>query len=483
MTAAANRLAAASVVPADDDRPPEWTSPYADKSVHLIGIGGCGMYGLAGVMLKCGARVSGSDRQLSAGVQQLMEKGVRVHIGHATEHLPNPCDLVVHSAAVPDDNPELVEARRRGVTTTKYAEMLGNVMRLRSGLAVAGTHGKSTTTALLAYILREAGRDPTFVVGAGVEQLGGSSGVGNGRHFVAEACEFDRSFLNMTPDRAAILNIEEDHLDCYSDLDAIIDVFRSFAAQVPSDGLIVANGDDAAVTSALAGARAAVETFGFSPDNTWAAVNLTHETGRYRFDILHEGKPFAHAALNHLSGVHHVANALAATAMAWSTGVTREAILHGLSGFRGAQRRMSVRGQGRGVTVIDDYGHHPTEVAVTLQAIRETYPGRRLWLVFQPHQHSRTRFLMDDFARCFGQADRVLVPDIYFVRDSEAERQAVSSRDLVARICGAGGDAVYLPSFDAIVGYLLTETRPNDVVVTMGAGDVWKIADELVRRL
>jgi UDP-N-acetylmuramate--alanine ligase len=300
---------------------------------------------------------------------------------------------------------------------------------------------------------------------------------------VAEACEYDRSFHHLRPERAAILNIEEDHLDYYSGLDEIVESFTQFARGVSPNGLIVASGEDAAVGRAVRSARAAVETFGLSGSCSWQAAGLTHDAGRYRFRICYEGRPFLDAVLGHLAGRHQVCNALAATALAWSAGVDKDAILHGLATFRGAYRRMTVRGEGRGIAVLDDYGHHPTEIKTTLRALRERYAGRRLWLVFQPHQHSRTRFLLDDFARSFGGADHVIVPDIYFVRDSEADRLAVSSRDLVDRIRGGGGDALYLPSPDAILGYLLSELREGDVVVTMGAGDVWKIADELVRRL
>ena len=470
-------------IPATRESIPMWSAAYAGQSIHLIGIGGCGMRGLAVALMRCGARVSGSDRCESRTVQQLRDAGVTVHIGQSPTNIPSPCDKVVYSAAVHAENPELVAARSQGITVFKYAEMLGQVMKLRKGVAVAGTHGKSTTTALTAFILKEAGLDPSFVVGAGVEQLGGGAGVGEGDHFVVEACEFDRSFLNYTPELAAILNIEEDHLDCYTGLDAIVEAFAAFASRVQPGGVIVANGEDRAVERAVGSAAAAVETFGFSPLCTWSAADVASDTGLYRFTIQRDGRPFAAARLGALAGRHQVLNALAATALAYHAGVPINRILHGLSEFRGAHRRLTLRGQGRGITVLDDYGHHPTEIQATLRAIRERYPGRRIWLVFQPHQHSRTRFLLNDFARCFGQADQVLLPDIYFVRDSQAERDAICTRDLVERIHANGGNACYMQSFDAIVGYIHSEARAGDVVVTMGAGDVWKIADDLVRRL
>jgi len=256
-----------------------WTSSYAAKRIHLIGMGGCGMSSLGGVLLRCGAIVSGSDLVEFKASARLEEMGAVVRFGHAPINVPSDCNLVVYSAAIGEDNIELREARRRGVKCLKYAEMLGEVMRLRTGIAIAGTHGKSTTTALLTYILRIARADPTFVVGAGVRQLGGSSGVGDGSFFVVEACEYDRSFLHLAPAYAAILNIEEDHLDCFDGIDAIARAFREFAALVPPDGLIVANAEDRVVARAVADAKAPIETFGESPDASWRAINVQHDRG------------------------------------------------------------------------------------------------------------------------------------------------------------------------------------------------------------
>lgn len=460
-----------------------WTSPYAARRVHLIGIGGCGMSGLAGVLLRSGAIVSGSDLLGGETFTLLEEMGASIRLGQAPINIPRDCDYVVYSAAIRDDNPELAEAHRRGLRCLKYSEMLGQVMRQRAGIAVAGTHGKSTTTALTAYILRRAKVDPTFVVGAQVKQLGGGCGVGDGPHFVVEACEYDRSFLNLSPRCAAVLNIEEDHLDCYAGLSAIIAAFRAFALLVPEDGLVVANGEDENVLCAVQGIRAPVETFGLRDDATWQAKNIQRARGCYSFDVFRDGDFYVHASLDQLPGRHQVVNALAATALAHHAGIGAETIAESLAAFTGAQRRMTVRGEQGGILLLDDYGHHPTEIQVTLQAVREHYPNRRLWVVFQPHQHSRTRFLLEDFARSFGRADQLLVPDIYFVRDSEAERQAISSANLVERVRANGGDARYLPSHQEIVDHIVSHARGGDIVLTLGAGDVWKIGDELLRRL
>jgi UDP-N-acetylmuramate--alanine ligase len=465
------------------DQHQHWTGPFAAKRIHLIGIGGSGMCGLAGVLLRCGANVTGSDATPFAAQRRLEELGARIALGQAQINVPRDCDMVVYSAAIKDDNPELAEAKRRGLVRMKYSEMLGQVMRLRTGIAIAGTHGKSTTTAMTAFVLRQAKCDPTFVVGANVPQLEGSCGVGDGEHFVVEACEYDRSYLNLLPKFSAILNIEEDHLDCFSNLDEITEAFRAFAGLVPADGVIIANADDASVSKAVKNARGRVETFGLNDTAHWRAINVSHHLGCYEFDVHKQGEFFLHARLDFLPGLHNVLNALVATAMAHHAGVAPETIAESLGQFSGAERRLSRRGEKAGILVLDDYGHHPTEIQVTLKAVREHHPDRKLWVIFQPHQHSRTRFLLDDFARSFGQADHLLVPDIYFVRDSQAERHAICSSNLVDKVRANGGDAIYLPDHAQIVEHVLAHARSGDIVLTMGAGDVWKIADELVRRL
>jgi len=440
------------------------------------------MRAAAAVLLRQGAVVSGSDRLASAATAKLSEAGATVRIGQDPANLPDALDLVVVSAAIDEANPELCEARRRGCRIIKYAQLLGQLMQDHVGVAVAGTHGKSTTTAMTAFILRQAGLDPTFVIGAGVDQLGGGSGLGEGPHFVVEACEFDRSFLHLSPKLAAILNIEEDHLDCYSGLAQIVEAFAAFASRVPRDGVVIANYEDRAVTTALASASASIERFGFERGADWQAERLESRRGCFAFDIVHRGDCLGRVQLS-IPGRHHVGNALAAGALAWHCGADAEAITAALGAFRGARRRLTHRGEAQGVVILDDYAHHPTEIQVTLRAAKDAYQPERMWVVFQPHQHSRTRFLLNDFARSFGLADVVVVPDIYFVRDSHMERERIGSRDLVERIRANGGEAVYLPDFEQIATYLTSRLKPGDLVITMGAGDVWKIADELVRRL
>ena len=463
----------------NESRPHRPTGPYAGRRVHFIGAGGCGMSGLAEFVLNEGGVVSGSDIKASAATERLARLGARIHIGHGPENLAPNVELVVHSAAVKPENPEMVEARRRGLTVLKYAEFLGRLMDLRDGVAVAGTHGKSTTTAMVAYVLAEAGLDPSFVIGADVPQLGGGSRVGAGPHLVVEACEFDRSFLNLSPWAGAVLNVEEDHLDYYRDLAEIRGAFADFAGRVHPDGLLVVGGADRARDEVTAKARSAVETFGLGGQWDWHAENLEADRGRFAFDIYCRGVLYTPVRLA-LAGRHHVFNALAATALCHWAGAKPDAIRDALARFQGAGRRMEVLGASAGVTVVDDYAHHPTEIQVTLKAAVERFQPRRLWVVFQPHQHSRTRFLLKDFARALTVADKIIVPDIYFVRDSEQERQAVRSEDLVAEVQALGADALYLPDFDSIRRYLVESLGPGDVLMTMGAGDVWRLARPLL---
>ena len=457
-------------------------SAFAGKHLHMVGIGGEGMRGLAELLNRHGAIVSGSDCQSTPATDRLTRLGIRVASGHRPQHVPTEATMVVASAAIKPDNPEVIEAINRGSQVVKYAQMLGMCMKGMQAVAVAGTHGKSTTTALIAYILRSAEADPTFVVGAATEQLGGSSAVGSSNIFVAEACEYDRSFLNLSPKIGVLLNIEEDHLDCYRDLQQIEEAFHSFASLVPADGLVIAKEEDRSVKRAKQNIQAPVVSFGLSKRATWQATNLTSELGRFRFDVLHEGQRYGSFSLR-IAGVHNVYNALAAICVCHELGLESEQIAPALLSFAGAQRRLTLKASLAGVTVMDDYAHHPTEIQVTLKAAREMVSPRRLWCVFEPHQHSRTRFLLKDFAASFGNADFVVVPDIYFVRDSEAERASISSKDLVDNIRANGGQAVYLAKFSQIVRYLKSKLEPGDLIVTMGAGKVWEIADEIVQWL
>ena len=465
-----------------DTSHPRTAESFTGRRVHLIGIGGAGMRALAQMLLDRGAVVSGSDASGNGIAEKLRSQGATIHVGQRSENLPAECDLVVHSAAIAHQNPELLAARQRGIEVVKYAEMLGRLMNEKVGLAVAGTHGKSTTAAMIAWALQAAGVDPSFIVGATVDQLGGPSGVGQGRHFIAEACEYDRSFLNLHPQYATILNLEEDHLDCYRDLDAIVEAFRAFANGLASGGLAVVNGEDRNVLQAVREARCDIETFGLTEGCHWRGVILNPHRGRLNLDVLKDGQAFCQF-LCPQPGLHNAYNALAATAMLFHAGLTGEQIAEHLLRFAGTRRRMTFKGCGRGVTVVDDYAHHPTEIQATLRALKDAYQPRRIVCVFQPHQHSRTRFLLKDFASSFALASEVVLPEIYFVRDSEEEKEYISSKDLVAQIRLRGGMAFYLRTFQQIQDYLKDVLDEGDLVVTMGAGSIWEVADELVRWL
>jgi len=456
----------------------------AGKRFHFIGAGGIGMSGLAKLLIKHKAVVAGSDQTATAVTDKLCELGADIKIGHSPDNINPQTDAVVISAAVKEDNPELKLARKRGCKIYKYAQMLGELMNCYDGIAVSGTHGKSTTSAWLIYLLKEAGLDPNFIIGADITQLGCSSGVGEGKYFIAEACEYDRSFLNLKPKIAAILNIEQDHLDYYKDEDEIVEAFGEFALGTKPDGVLIANGTDLNVAKVIgklpAGLRC--ETFGFVENSNFSAQNLQLNDGLYSFDVYHSGRLLGRTQIA-LPGRHNVLNALAVVAMAINAGVDAGQVLELLPAFTGLDRRLMLKGKVGEITVLDDYAHHPTEIRASLTAIRQRYQPDRLWCIFQPHQYSRTRFLLDDFAESFKLADITIVPEIYFVRDSQSAKKDVNSQILVERMRANGTKAVFIDGFGRICDYLKSEVRAGDVVVTMGAGDIWKVADGYVQGL
>jgi UDP-N-acetylmuramate--alanine ligase len=457
---------------------------FTGKKYHFIGIGGIGTSGLAKLLIKHGASVSGSDAADGAVLQELIGRGAAIHIGHRAENLPSDVDAVIISAAVPATNPELTMAGEKGKKIHKYAEMLGSVFDQYSGIAVCGTHGKSTTSAWTAFVLEKAGLNPSFIIGADIPQLGGSSGVGTSNWFVAEACEYDRSFLNLHPQIAAMLNIEADHLDYYRDEDEIVDAFADFSRNIRPNGVLVANGRDKNIARILRrpGLSARVVTFGLDMSCQYTAVNPELIDGLYHFDILYNGKLFGKSRIS-LPGLHNIENALAVTAMLTEAGLPPQRICELLPEFSGTDRRLMFKGKINDITVMDDYAHHPTEVRASLAGIRQRYQPRRLWCVFQPHQYSRTRFLLDDFAESFKLADITIVPEIYFVRDTAESKNKVNAETLVEKIRQTGSEAVFINDFDGILEHLRNYVQPGDLVVTMGAGTIWKVADEYLRWL
>jgi UDP-N-acetylmuramate--alanine ligase len=459
----------------------------AGKRFHFIGVGGIGMSGLAMLLLKHKAIVTGSDQNPGETIDHLCQSGADIKIGHKEHNLSPDADAVVISAAIKEENPELKLARREDIRVYKYAEMLGKVFQFYQGIAISGTHGKSTTSGWLAYLFKQADLSPNFVVGAVVTQLAGSSGIGTGHHFVAEACEYDRSFLNLKPQIAVILNIEADHLDYYKDEAEIVEAFRDFALGTKNTGVIIVNGEDkntAKITSdpRLLENNRKIETFGFSENCNYHPANIVEKDGLYSFDVYHN-KELLGSTQTSVPGRHNVANALAVIAAAQNVGIATNTILRLLPGFTGVDRRLMLKAKINGVTILDDYAHHPTEIRASLKAIKEHYQPKRLWCVFQPHQYSRTRFLLDDFAESFKLADITIVPEIYFVRDSQQSRKEVNAQVLVDKIRAKGSEAMFIDGFDAICDYLTKHVSAGDVVVTMGAGDVWKVSDEYIQWL
>jgi UDP-N-acetylmuramate--alanine ligase len=417
-------------------------------------------------------------------VEKLRGMGATIKTGHDSDNLPDALEAVVISAAVKEDNPELAAARRRGCKVYKYAEMLGELMDCYDGIAVCGTHGKSTTSGWLIHLLKQAGMDTNFIVGAKIGQLGTSSGVADNKYFVAEACEYDRSFLNLKPKIACILNIEQDHLDYYKDEDEIVEAFGEFALGTKPGGIVIANGQDANVAKIIRrlGAGLRCETFGLEKNCNLYAENIALNDGLYAFDVYYNNKLLGGTKIS-LPGKHNILNALAVIAMAINVGLEPERALELLPGFTGIDRRLMLKGQSNGITVLDDYAHHPTEIRASLAAIRQRYQLKHIWCVFQPHQYSRTRFLLDDFAESFKLADMTIVPEIYFVRDSQETKKEVNAQILVEKIQENGSNAMFIEDFGAICDYLKRNVSPGELVVTMGAGDIWKVADEYIQWL
>ncbi len=455
----------------------------AGTKYHFIGAGGIGMSGLAKILLKQNAIVTGSDEVQSPVTDGLNKSGAKIEIQHCEDNFKPDTNVVVFSAAVKEDNPELVAARRKGCPIYKYAEMLGILMDSFDGIAIAGTHGKSTTGGWLVCLLKKAGLDVNFVIGADIIQLGTNSGTGDSDLFIAEACEYDRSFWNLHPRIAAILNVEPDHLDIYENEQNVIEAFRHFAAGIRDDGLVIANYMDPNVQKIMSQLpQLRFVTFGLSQNCDFYAENIELNDGLYRFDVFHKGRCLGKARISQ-PGKHNILNALAVVALAVNCGADGRQIVEMLGDFTGVDRRLTFREKIGGITVIDDYAHHPTEIKASLEAIRQRYRFKRLLCVYQPHQYSRTRFLLDDFAESFKLSDITIVPEIYFVRDEQATKKVINAELLVERICQAGSNALFIDGFSRTLDYLKQNVKADDLVVIMGAGDIWKLSYEYIQWL
>jgi UDP-N-acetylmuramate--alanine ligase len=436
------------------------------QRIHFIGIGGIGMSGIAEILLTMGYSVSGSDLRRSAVTDRLVGMGARVFEGHAAANAAA-SDVIVTSSAVSKDNPEVMEAHARKIPVIQRAEMLAELMRLKYGIAVAGMHGKTTTTSMIAAVLAGGGLDPTVVVGGRVNALGSNARLGNSQYLVAEADESDRSFLKLSPVLAVVTNLDREHMDCYRDMGDVEDAFVEFMDRLPFYGATTACIDNELLRVVLPRVRRKVYTYGESSDADFRVQMLEKEQGCHsRFEVNYKGLVLGPFRL-HVPGRHNVLNAAAAVALGVQLGVAPEQIAVGLESFRGVDRRFQVKGVVRGVTVVDDYGHHPTEIVATLRAARECGYGR-VQVLFQPHRFTRTRDLMAEFAAAFKDADFVEVLDIYAA--SEEPIEGVSAEALVKAI---GRDGVrYAKSIGAGVDVLVQEARAGDVILTLGAGSV-----------
>jgi len=452
------------------------------QRVHFIGIGGIGMSGIAEILLTMGYAVSGSDLRASAATERLERLGATIYLGHAAGNAAA-SDVVVTSSAVAKDNPEVVEARARKIPVIQRAEMLAELMRLKYGIAIAGMHGKTTTTSMVAAVLAGGELDPTVVVGGRVDAMGSNARLGKSQYLVAEADESDRSFLKLSPILAVVTNLDREHMDSYADMADVENCFVEFMDKVPFYGAVTACVDDERLRGILARVRRRVYTYGVRAEadfrlrmlpadpspkgGTWGSPSLGE--AHARFEVNARGLVLGPFEL-HVPGRHNVLNATAAVAIGVQLGLTPEKIAAGLATFRGVDRRFQVRGVECGVTVIDDYGHHPTEIRATLQAARECGYGRVL-VLFQPHRYTRTRDLMEDFAGAFGDADAVQVLDIYAA--SEQPIEGITGETLAAAIQAKNrGRVMYAASMAEAVGSLVEDARPGEMILTLGAGSV-----------
>ena len=447
--------------------------------VHFIGIGGISMSGLAEILMKEGFTVSGSDNKESSLTDHLTDKGAVIFYGQKASNIIDGINVVVYTAAIHEDNEEFMEAKRQGLPMLSRAELLGQLMtNYDTPIAVSGTHGKTTTTSMLSHIFLAGDMDPTISVGGILKAIHGNIRVGSSGLFVTEACEYTNSFLHFFPKISVILNIDADHLDFFKDLDDIRHSFRLFAELLPEDGTLVINGDIENLSYITDGLACRVVTFGREASLDYSASDIQYdEQGNASFDLIRHGIPSGHVTLS-VGGEHNVYNALSAIAVADLLGVSAETIQEGLLSFHGTDRRFEYKGEFNGIIVIDDYAHHPTEIEATLKSAAH-YPHRELWCIFQPHTYTRTKALFDEFAQALSHTDHLILADIYAAR--ETDTLGISSEQLARAAASYGCDAIYLPSFDEIEKYVRDHCQSGDLLITMGAGDVVNIGEDLLK--
>jgi len=448
------------------------------KKLHFVGIGGIGMSGLAEILVDQGFTVTGSDRSASDNTERLEGLGIHVAIGHDAKNVEKDVDVLVYSSAIPPENPEVVVARQRNIPVIRRAEMLAEVMRLKYGIGIAGTHGKTTTTSMVSLILMEGGVDPTVIVGGRLHGLAGSNArMGKGDFIVVEADEYDRSFLSITPTIAVLTTLETDHLDCYRDLEDIKSAFIQFAAKVPFYGFVVLCLDEPALQDIMPKIKKKIITYGLNGQADLQAVDIVHRQNRTRFTVLRNGAELGEIELQ-IPGKHNVQNALAAIAVGLSLDVPFAKVKTGIEKFTGVFRRWEVKAELQGITVVDDYAHHPTEIKATLAGVKAGW-RRRVICVFQPHLYSRTRDFYDEFGRSFFNADVLVVTDVYPAREEPI--QGVSG-ELIANAAKVFGhkQVHYVPDKTSVPSFLMSIKQEGDIVITMGAGDIWKFGEQFI---
>ena len=451
---------------------------FIGKHIHFIGIGGISMSGLAEILHEKGCRISGSDLQQSAITERLKNNGIAVYQGHNSENI-NGADLIIYTAAIREDNPELAEAKIRNIPYMDRATLLGQIMETyRYAVGVSGTHGKTTTTSMLSLIMDRSGLDPTILVGGELDEIGGNVRAGRSEYFITEACEYVDSFLKFHPYMAVILNIDRDHLDYFKNIDQIYSSFVKYAGLVPKTGYVVGCGDDPLVSKLMKEAACRTVSYGIDNPADWTAQEITYDiSGCASFLAGNNGKDFGRFELK-VPGRHNIYNALASIAAADIMGIPADRIKSALLHYHGAHRRFEIKGKtGNQATIVDDYAHHPTEIKATIRAALN-YPHNRLWCVFQPHTYSRTRKLFREFTEAFDGVDTLILADIYAAREKDTGE--INSRMLAEAIAEKGRQCVYMPDFQEIEDYIRKYSRPNDLILTMGAGNINQVGDVLL---
>ncbi len=448
--------------------------------IYFIGIGGISMSGLAEILLEKGFRVSGSDLKPSPLTLALEKNHAVVFYGQKASNLANDIDVVVYTSAIHADNPEFAAMKERHLPSLTRAELLGQMMQnYETPIAISGTHGKTTTTSMISEILLVGNCDPTLSIGGILKAIGGNIRIGKSKYFVTEACEYTNSFLSFFPKIGIILNIEEDHLDFFKDIQDIRNSFHQFAALLPEDGTLIINSDIENYTEITNGLKCRIITYGSSPDSDYSCSGIRYdELAHPTFLLDRKGKNSRTFSLM-IPGEHNVYNAMAAIALADLLNIDDSTIQKAFSCFSGTDRRYEYKGKVNGITIIDDYAHHPTEITATLKAAAN-YPHKSLWCIFQPHTYTRTKAFLPEFAKALSLADHVVLADIYAAR--ETDTLGISSQDLQEEILRTGGQCTYLPSFEAIGKFILENCINGDLLITMGAGDVVKIGENLLQK-